>query len=91
MDVSDRRMQVQLTPEAKIAADFFFIGAIFAFVDFVSALRARGVFRGPCRLLGKKREAGFRWLAAILPCYPSTSRPPAALARFPAGRPAASV
>ena len=54
-------------------------------------LRARGVFRGPCRFLGKKREAGFRWLAAILPCYPSTSRPPAALARFPAGRPAASV
>ena len=40
MDVSDRRMQVQLTPEAKIATDFFFIGAIFAFVDFVSALRA---------------------------------------------------
>ena len=38
MDVSDRRMQVQLTPEAKIATDFFFIGAIFAFVDFVSAL-----------------------------------------------------
>ena len=29
MDASDRWMQVQLTPEAKkIAADFFFIGAI---------------------------------------------------------------
>ena len=28
MDVSDRRMQVQLTQEAKIASDFFFIGAI---------------------------------------------------------------
>ena len=41
MDVSDRRMQVQLTPEAKIATDFFFIGAIFAFVDFVSALERR--------------------------------------------------
>ena len=39
MDVSDRRMQVQLTQEAKIASDFFFIGAIFAFVGFVSALR----------------------------------------------------
>ena len=38
MDVSDRRMQVQLTQEAKIASDFFFIGAIFAFVGFVSAL-----------------------------------------------------
>ena len=40
MDVSDRRMQVQLTPEAKIASDFFFIGAIFAVVGFVSALNA---------------------------------------------------
>ena len=39
MDVSDRRMQVQLTPEAKIATDFFFIGAIFAVVGFVSALK----------------------------------------------------
>ena len=38
MDVSDRRMQVQLTQEAKIASYFFFIGAIFAFVGFVSAL-----------------------------------------------------
>ena len=41
MDVSDRRMQVQLTPEAKIASDFFFIGAIFAVVGFVSALKRR--------------------------------------------------
>ena len=31
-------MQVQLTPEAKIASDFYFIRAIFAFVGFVSAL-----------------------------------------------------
>ena len=50
MDVSDRRMQVQLTPEAKIASDFHFIGAIFAVVGFVSALNASGssggVFRG---------------------------------------------
>ena len=38
MDVSDRRMQVQLTPEAKIASDFLFIRAIFAFVGFVSTL-----------------------------------------------------
>ena len=42
MDVSDRRMQVQLTPEAKIASDFLFIRAIFAVVGFVSALSARG-------------------------------------------------
>ena len=40
MDVSDRRMQVWLTPEAKIASDFIFIGAIFAVVGFVSALKA---------------------------------------------------
>ena len=38
MDVSDRRMQVQLTQEAKIASDFHFIGAIFAVVGFISAL-----------------------------------------------------
>ena len=36
MDVSDRRMQVQLTQEAKIASDFHFIRAIFAVVGFVS-------------------------------------------------------
>ena len=39
MDVSDRRMQVQLTQEAKIVSDFYSIRAIFAFVGFVSALR----------------------------------------------------
>ena len=47
MDVSDRRMQVQLTQEAKIASDFFFIGAIFAVVGFVSALTGPGVFPAP--------------------------------------------
>ena len=41
MDVSDRRMQVLLTPEAKIASDFSYIRAIFAVVGFVSALKAR--------------------------------------------------
>ena len=46
MDVSDRRMQVQLTQEAKIASDFFFIGAIFAVVGFVSALGASPVMGG---------------------------------------------
>ena len=40
MDVSDRRMQVQLTQEAKIASVFLYIRAIFAFVGFVSALSA---------------------------------------------------
>ena len=38
MDVSDRRMQVQLTPEAKIASDCLYIRAIFAVVGFLSAL-----------------------------------------------------
>ena len=35
MDVSDRRMQVQLTQEAKIASDFSLFRAIFAFAGFV--------------------------------------------------------
>ena len=38
MDVSDRRLQVQLTQEAKIASDFSLFRAIFAFAGFVSAL-----------------------------------------------------
>ena len=38
MDVSDRRLQVQLTQEAKIVTGFFFFRAIFAFAGFVSAL-----------------------------------------------------
>ena len=41
MDVSDRNLQVQLTPEAKIASDFYLVRAIFAFAGFVSALKAR--------------------------------------------------
>ena len=39
MDVSDRRMQVQLTQEAKIVSEFSFFKAFFAFAGFVSALR----------------------------------------------------
>ena len=38
MDVSDRRLHVQLTQEAKIASDFSLFRAIFAFAGFVSAL-----------------------------------------------------
>ena len=45
MDVSDRRMQVQLTQEAKIASDSFSIGAIFAVVGFVSALGGGTILR----------------------------------------------
>ena len=41
MDVSDRRMQVQLTQEARIASDFLYIRAILAVVGFVSVLSAR--------------------------------------------------
>ena len=37
---------MQLTPEAKIASDFYFIRAIFAFVGFVSALSARPLLVG---------------------------------------------
>ena len=40
MDVSDRRLQVQLTPEAKIASDFSLVRAILVFAGFVSALYA---------------------------------------------------
>ena len=39
MDVSDRRLHVQLTQEAKIASDFSLFRAIFAFAGFVSALK----------------------------------------------------
>ena len=39
MDVSDRRMQVVLTLEARIASDFLYIRAILAVVGFVSALK----------------------------------------------------
>ena len=39
MNVSDRRLHVQLTQEAEIASDFSLLRAIFAFAGFVSALR----------------------------------------------------
>ena len=42
LDVSDRRLQVQLTLEAKIAAGCSLVRAIFAFAGFVSALRGTG-------------------------------------------------
>ena len=51
MDVSDRRMQVQLTQEAKIASDFYFVGAIFVVVGFVSALRPPRVNAAVCSYL----------------------------------------
>ena len=51
MDVSDRRMQVQLTPEAKIASDFSLVRAVFAFAGFVSALGPRLLRGGGSRLI----------------------------------------
>ena len=51
IDVSDRRLHVQLTQEAKIAPDFSLFRAIFAFAGFVSALS-----RLPAAL-GRKSEA----------------------------------
>ena len=58
MDVSDRRMQVQLTQEAKIASDFLYIRAIFAVAGFVSALkRVSPQFgRRACALRRRKRR-----------------------------------
>ena len=47
INVSDRRMQVQLTPEAKIVSDFNLIRAIFAVVGFISALCAPKWTRSP--------------------------------------------
>ena len=47
MDVSDRRLHVQLTQEAKIASDFSFFWAIFVFAGFVSALKGPGQNPGP--------------------------------------------
>ena len=61
MDVSDRRMQVQLTQEAKIASDFYFIRAIFAVVGFVSALKGDDAMRSRhplCFYASRKSGAG---------------------------------
>ena len=38
MDVSDRRLHVRLTQEAKIVTNFYSFSIIFAFAGFVSAL-----------------------------------------------------
>ena len=49
MDVSDRRLHVRLTQEAKIVTNFYSFRTIFVFAGFVSALEARrkngGLFR----------------------------------------------
>ncbi len=50
MDVSDRRMQVQLTPEAKIASDFYISGRflrLWALSALWAAQRTPGGFRMP--------------------------------------------
>ena len=66
MGVSDRRLHVQLTQEAKNASDFSLIRAIFAFAGFVSALRRTGL---PVRL------------AYMSSTSPNISRPASTLAR----------
>ncbi len=50
---------MQLTPEAKIASDFYFIRAIFAFVGFVSALGLREAFPKPFLSVKFSRAAIF--------------------------------
>ena len=65
MDVSDRRLQVQLTQEAKIATDFHFIKAIFAVVGFVSAMK-RPVQTGRFRMLTKSTD----WQSVEKACKP---------------------
>ena len=50
LNVSDRRLQVLLTPEAKIASDFSLVRAIFAFAGFVSALKPGRFFLPGFRL-----------------------------------------
>ena len=57
MDVSDRRMQVQLTQEARIASDFLYIRAILAVVGFVSALRRAHRFEVGAPFCHRKRES----------------------------------
>ena len=47
MYVSDRRLQVKLTQEAKITSTCFLSEVIFAFGGFVSALRPPLYKRGP--------------------------------------------
>jgi len=50
MDVSDRRLQVQLTTQAKITSNFSSFEVIFAFVGVVSDLRSLHSSK-ECRLL----------------------------------------
>ena len=64
MDVSDRRLHVQLTQEAKITSDFSLIRAIFAFAGFVSALRP----------LSRERPFSSFFTPYIFPSWPMMSR-----------------
>ena len=59
MGVSDRRLHVQLTQEAKIASDFSLFRAIFAFAGFVSALG---------KPLSHSMGQGFRMLTKSTDC-----------------------
>ena len=77
MDVSDRRMQVQLTPEAKIASDFLYIRAIFAVVGFVSALTAGHTVRRSFRVQARISSAMARtrsWMGTAKCCGQAASQ-----------------
>ena len=67
MDVSDRRMQVQLTQEARIASDFLYIRAILAVVGFVSALIAPAERGGDARYSTVTDLARLRGLSTSQP------------------------
>ena len=80
MDVSDRRRHVQLTQEAEIVPDFFFIRAIFAFAGFGSALAGKGEGPSPASsrltgrkicamLMGKKRVRTYRQSGEMPGCF----------------------
>ena len=74
MDVSDRRMQVQLTQEARIASDFSYIRAILAVVGFVSALcprlqEASGTFSSRAAGHGAGHASERRFVAAAIPQF----------------------
>ena len=73
MDVSDRRMQVQLTQEAKIISDFYSIRAIFAFVGFVNGLAGREFSRPRfARCLSPAPPSSRRQCANAPPLSPAT-------------------
>ena len=60
LNVSDRRLQVTLTPQAKTASSLFFSEAVFAFAGFISALSAvsQSAPRAPASWKTQEKSAG---------------------------------